>query len=102
GFTRCGRKAEPSIGSVATSGALKRFAARRLALRALDCLRLGLAMCLNRWESFSPLFHLQKRSFVTPACSRRQAQVSVLPKSAGASKLARCPKPGRLSTQKKG
>jgi hypothetical protein len=44
GLTRCGRKALPSVGSFANSGALKALAARRLALRRLDCLRFGLAM----------------------------------------------------------
>src|SRR5690606_31391920 len=44
GLTWCGRKAVPSVGSLAYSGALKALAARRLALRRLDCLRFGLAM----------------------------------------------------------
>src|SRR5687768_11715394 len=44
GLTRCGRNALPSVGSFANSGALKALAARRLALRRLDCLRFGLAM----------------------------------------------------------
>src|SRR5476651_2167151 len=43
GLTRCGRKAPPSV-SLANSGAIKALAARRLALRRLDCLRFGLAM----------------------------------------------------------
>jgi hypothetical protein len=41
---------EPSTGSFANSGAIKALAARRLALRRLDCLRFGLAMeggCLS-------------------------------------------------------
>src|SRR5215207_8073244 len=44
GFTRCGRKALPSVGSIAICGALNALAARRFALRRLDCLRFGLAM----------------------------------------------------------
>ena len=47
GLTRCGRTAPPSAGSTASCGALKALAARRLALRRLDCLRFGLAMMKN-------------------------------------------------------
>ena len=51
GLTRCGRKALPSTGSRASSGASNRLPERRLALRRLDCLRFGLAMieiCFER------------------------------------------------------
>src|SRR5882724_2104872 len=44
GLTRCGRKSPPLAVSFANSGAMKALAARRLALRRLDCLRFGLAM----------------------------------------------------------
>src|SRR3954468_17762789 len=50
GLTRCGRKALPSVGSFANCGALRALAARRLALRRLDCLRFGLAIKKGGWE----------------------------------------------------
>src|SRR4051812_19221451 len=78
GLTRCGRKALPSVGSLANSGALKALAARRLALRRLDCLRFGLAMgggweCVRTWKRHAGFV---ERVGVKGGVSTRQASYS--------------------------
>src|SRR3972149_11790446 len=72
GLTRWGRKGPPSAGSRDSCGAWKALAARRLALRRLDCLRFGLAMMVGGLRT-------DDAGAGSPAKRRKSARVKVGP-----------------------